>query len=169
MSFMEAQMGMLRRVATVLGALITAAIVVPSAPAFAQGVRAGMLSCNVSSGFGFIVGSLRSVNCVFSTMGGVYQQHYGGSISRYGIDLGYIQGGVMIWTVLATVNRPAPCALAGTYAGPSANATVGVGLGANVLFGGSNNSIALQPLSLEGNTGFDVAGGITAMNLTCQP
>jgi Protein of unknown function (DUF992) len=169
MSLVESPIGMLRSLATALGALIVAAVGVPSAPALAQGVRAGLLSCNVSSGFGFIVGSLRSVNCVFSTMGGAYQQHYGGSISRYGIDLGYIQGGVMVWTVLATVNRPTPCALAGTYAGPSANATVGIGLGANVLFGGSNNSIALQPLSLEGNTGFDVAGGITAMSLTCQP
>ena len=169
MTLVESKIGMLRSLATVLGALIVAAIGVASAPAFAQGVRAGMLRCNVSSGFGFIVGSLRSVNCVFSMMGGAYQQHYGGSISRYGIDLGYIQGGVMVWTVLATVKRPAPCALAGTYAGPSANATVGIGLGANALFGGSNNSIALQPLSLEGNTGFDVAGGITAMNLTCQP
>jgi hypothetical protein len=160
---------MLRCLVTVVGTLILMAIGIQSAPAFAQGVRAGMLSCNVSSGFGFVFGSLRSVNCTFSAPGGAYHEHYGGSISRYGIDIGYIQGGAIAWTVLATVNRPAPCALAGNYAGPSTNATVGIGLGANVLIGGSNNSIALQPISIEGNTGFDVAAGIAAMSLTCQP
>ena len=39
-----------------------------------------------------------------------------------------------------------------------ASATVGVGLGANVLVGGSGNSIALQPVSIEGTTGLNVAG-----------
>jgi hypothetical protein len=160
---------MLRCLVTVVDTLILMAIGIQSAPAFAQRVRAGMLSCNVSSGFGFIFGSLRSVNCTFSAPSGAYHEHYDGSISRYGIDIGYIQGGAIVWTVLATVNRSAPCALAGNYAGPSANATVGVGLGANVLVGGSHNSIALQPLSIEGNTGFDVAAGIAAMSLTCQP
>ena len=40
-----------------------------------------------------------------------------------------------------------------------------VTLGAHALIGGSGNTIALQPLSLEGNSGLNVAAGIGAINL----
>jgi hypothetical protein len=161
---------MFRRIAIAIGALtmMTGALVT-AAPAQAQGVRAGVLSCNVSSGFGFIFGSSRSMNCAFTSAGGAHPEHYAGTISRFGVDIGYIQGGVIVWTVFAPVVNPGPCVLAGNFGGASANATVGVGLGANVLVGGSTNSIALQPLSIEGNTGLNVAAGIAAMTLSCQP
>jgi hypothetical protein len=80
-----------------------------------------------------------------------------------------VQGGVLIWTVVAPTANLAPGSFAGSYGGVTGSATVGVGLGANVLIGGSGNSIALQPLSIEGTTGLNVAGGITAMTLTYQP
>jgi hypothetical protein len=139
------------------------------APAHAQGVRAGVLTCNVSSGFGFVFGSSRSVNCTFSPATAAPPTHYVGSINRFGVDIGYIQGGVLVWTVFAPTATPGPCALAGNYGGATAQATVGVGLGANVLVGGSANSIALQPLSIEGTTGLNVAAGIAQITLTCQP
>jgi hypothetical protein len=85
---------------------------------------------------------------------------------KFGVDLGYTQGGVMIWTVIAPTAVIAPGSLAGSYAGGTASATVGVGVGANALVGGSGNTIALQPLSLEGNSGLNVAGGIGAIQLT---
>jgi Protein of unknown function (DUF992) len=138
------------------------------APAHAQGVKVGVLSCNVSSGFGFIIGSSRSMNCTFSGAGGHYE-HYTGTINRFGVDVGYIRGGVLIWSVLAPVAVPAPCALAGNFGGATAQATVGVGAGANVLVGGSGNSISLQPVSIEGTTGLNVAAGIASMNLRCVP
>ena len=137
-------------------------------PAQAQGVQVGNLTCNVAGGFGFIFGSSRAVNCTFAPPGGP-PQHYVGSIDRFGVDIGYVQGGVLIWTVVAPTANVAPGSLAGTYGGVTAGATVGVGLGANVLVGGSANSIVLQPVSIEGTTGLNVAAGVAAMTLTYQP
>ena len=62
--------------------------------------------------------------------------------------------------------RSAPGTLAGNYVGGTASATVGVGVGANALVGGFNNSIALQPLSIEANRGLNVAAGVAEMTLT---
>ena len=138
-------------------------------PAQAQGVKVGVLTCNVSSGFGFVFGSSRAVNCTFSPGPGGRPEHYVGAINKFGVDIGYIAGGVLVWTVVAPTANLGPCSIAGTYAGATGSATVGVGLGANVLVGGSANSIALQPVSFEGNTGLNVAAGIAEVNLTCQP
>jgi Protein of unknown function (DUF992) len=137
-----------------------------AAPAGAQGgVNVGTLTCNVSSGWGFVFGSSRALNCTFAGAGGRYD-YYVGNISRFGVDLGYVQGGVLIWTVIAPTAVIAPGSLAGGYAGGTATATVGVGVGANALIGGSGNSIALQPLSLQGTTGLNVAAGVGAITLT---
>ncbi len=160
---------MIRKLALAIGALgLVAGAMALDTPAQAQGVKAGVLTCNVASGFGFIFGSSRSVNCTFSGGGGP-PQHYVGAINEFGVDIGYVQGAVMIWAVLAPTTNPAPGSLAGTFVGATASATVGVGVGANVLVGGSANSISLQPLSIEGNTGLNVAGGIAQMTLTFQP
>ena len=136
-----------------------------AAPAAAQGgVRVGTLTCNVASGWGFVFGSSRSLNCTFASPG--RYEYYVGNISRFGVDLGYIQGGILVWTVVAPTANIVPGSLAGGYAGGTASATVGVGVGANALIGGSGNTIALQPLSLEGSTGLNVAAGIGAMTLS---
>lgn len=134
----------------------------------AQGVQVGVLTCNLSSGFGFVVGSSREVDCVFSSPNGP-TQHYVGSINKVGIDIGYLQGGVMVWSVVAPTVNFAPGSLSGSYGGVTASATIGVGVGANVLVGGSGNSIALQPLSVEGTTGLNVAAGIAEMTVNFQP
>jgi hypothetical protein len=161
--------GMLRKLAVVTGALgLALGAAALDTPAQAQAVKAGVLTCNVAGGFGFIFGSSRAVNCTFSPGGGP-PQHYAGAINKFGVDIGYVQGAVMVWAVLAPTTNPAPGSLAGTYVGATGSATVGVGVGANVLVGGSANSISLQPLSIEGNTGLNVAGGIAEMSLTFQP
>src|ERR1700730_1480369 len=135
-------------------------------PAQAQlGVVIGALTCNVASGFGFVFGSSRAINCTLAGPGCRYE-HYVGNISKFGADIGYTQGGILVWTVIAPTAALGPGALAGNYVGGTASATVGVGLGANALVGGSNNSIALQPLSIEANRGLNVAAGIGAMTLT---
>ena len=135
-------------------------------PAQAQpGVVVGTLTCNVASGFGFIFGSSRALNCTFAGPGGRYE-YYVGSISRFGVDIGYIQGGILVWTAVAPTAALAPGAIAGNYVGATAGATVGVGVGANALVGGFNNSVALQPLSIEANRGLNVAAGVGAMTLT---
>jgi hypothetical protein len=136
-----------------------------AAPAGAQsGVAVGNLTCNVASGWGFVFGSSRALNCTFAGPGRA--EHYAGNIMKFGVDLGYTQGGVLIWTVIAPTANMVPGSLAGSYAGGTASATVGVGVGANALVGGSGNTVALQPLSLEGNQGLNVAAGIGAINLS---
>lgn len=139
-----------------------------SGPASAQSaVKVGTLTCNVASGFGFIFGSSKSLNCTFSGLGRV--EHYTGTITKFGADIGYTSGGILVWTVVAPVAVMRPGAIAGAYAGGTASATIGVGLGANALVGGSNNTIALQPLSIEGNTGLNVAAGVASITLAPAP
>ncbi|MBV8089237.1 MAG: DUF992 domain-containing protein [Alphaproteobacteria bacterium] len=159
---------MSRKLAIAITALGVAGALTYGAPAHAQGVTAGVLTCNVASGFGFIFGSSRSINCTYSPAGGA-PQHYVGNINQFGVDIGYTQGGVLIWTVLAPTTAPPPGALAGTFVGATASATAGVGIGANVLVGGSGNTISLQPLSIQGQTGLNVAAGVASLTLTYQP
>jgi hypothetical protein len=148
-------------------ALLAGAVAL-AAPASAQGVRVGNLTCNVASGWGFVFGSSKALNCTFVDVSG-RQEHYSGTVSKFGADIGYTSAGVIVWTVVAPVNALARGALAGNYAGGTASATVGVGLGANALIGGGSNSIALQPLSIEGNQGLNVAAGIAAIQLASAP
>ncbi|HEY3889529.1 MAG TPA: DUF992 domain-containing protein [Caulobacteraceae bacterium] len=155
---------------SILGAVAAAGLaLVASAPAHAQsGVRVGVLTCNVASGFGLIFGSSKEVNCVFSRDGRDLA-HYQGHIDKFGVDIGYTAGGVMVWAVFAPTAGPPPGSLDGTYGGVTASATAGVGVGANLLVGGSDRSISLQPLSVEGNTGLNVAGGIAGLRLHYLP
>jgi Protein of unknown function (DUF992) len=157
------------KLAVTIGALGLGAVALAyGPPAQAQGVAAGALTCNVASGFGFIFGSSKSVNCTFAPPGGP-PQHYVGAINKFGVDIGYTAGGILVWTVVAPTTSPPPGSLSGAYGGATASATAGVGVGANVLVGGSNNTISLQPLSIEGNTGLNVAAGVASMTLTFQP
>ena len=146
----------------VLGAALAAS---PAAQAQSSGgVKLGTLSCHVSSGWGLIFGSSRDLNCTYQGVNRV--EHYTGSITKFGVDIGYQQSGVLVWTVVApTTNADKPGMLAGKYGGGTASATVGVGIGANALIGGLGGSIALQPLSIEGSTGLNVAAGIGGLTL----
>jgi hypothetical protein len=127
-------------------------------------VQAGQLTCDVSAGIGLIIGSQRNVSCTFtpSTPGPI--EYYTGTISKLGIDLGVTTGGVMVWLVFAPTNRPAG-ALQGTYAGAAAEASVVAGIGANALIGGSNRTVALQPFSVQGQVGLNVAAGVAGLDL----
>ncbi|HVM81539.1 MAG TPA: DUF992 domain-containing protein [Stellaceae bacterium] len=141
-----------------------------SGPVYAAGgVRAGTLTCNVSSGWGFVIGSSRDLRCTYSPSSGGGGEHYSGTVTKFGVDIGYVSSAVIVWAVIAPTGNIAPGSLAGDYGGATASATIAVGLGGNVLVGGSNNTIALQPLSIEGNTGLNVAGGIAAITLNYQP
>jgi hypothetical protein len=157
-----------RLAATVTAAIVGVAAMTGTASAQGAAVKVGTLTCNVASGFGFVFGSSRALNCTYAGVGGRYE-HYTGNISKFGADIGYTSGGVMVWTVVAPVASMVPGALAGNYVGATASATVGVGLGANALVGGSGNTIALQPLSIEGNTGLNVAAGVAGITLTPAP
>jgi hypothetical protein len=159
-----------RSLRVVLG-LAAAASLGLTTQAFADptGVKAGVLTCNVDSGWGLVFGSSKDLHCDFTSDGGKTSDHYEGKINKYGVDIGYHNGGIMAWAVFAPSTPVAPGSLTGGYGGVTASATVGVGAGANVLVGGSNKSVALQPLSLEGNTGLNVAAGVASIDLTYVP
>jgi hypothetical protein len=127
-------------------------------------VKVGYLSCHIASGWGIIFGSSRELDCTYTPTSGDVE-HYKGEITKFGADIGYLQSGVILWTVLAPSTTIGKGALAGHYGGVTASATVGLGVGAHALLGGLHSTIALQPLSIEGNTGLNVGAGIATMNL----
>jgi len=154
-------------IATAALALGTASFA-PSALAQDSGVKAGTLSCTVDSGWGFIFGSSKKLKCIYSAGTGTVE-HYVGTINKFGADIGYTAGGVIVWNVIAPTSDIGKGALAGDYAGATGSAAVGVGVGANVLMGGMQKSFALQPLSVEGMKGLNVAGGIASVTLEYAP
>jgi hypothetical protein len=130
------------------------------------GVKLGMLVCDVSGSIGLILGGTESAACTFQGPNGT--ENYKGRITQVGIDIGVTAGAVMSWAVFAP-GQVGRGALAGTYAGATAEASFAVGLGANVLVGGSQNSIALQPVSVEGSAGVNVAAGLASFKLEYVP
>ncbi|KQV70478.1 hypothetical protein ASC90_08790 [Rhizobium sp. Root1220] len=132
--------------------------------AAAQHVEAGKLDCDVSAGIGVIIGSQQDMNCVFTPSAPGPTETYVGKITEFGIDIGETSKAKMAWLVYAPVNRDKD-ALAGTYRGVSADAAVGVGLGANVLAGGDHGTISLQPVSVQAEEGLNVAVGVSALRL----
>lgn len=149
-------------------ALIAAAALVAilscTSPAIADGeAKLGYLSCNVS--WGIIFGSSRELLCTFTPAAGQPIEHYKGEINKFGADIGYLQSGVMLWTVFAPSTSTGEGALAGHYAGGTASATLGIGAGVHAMVGGMHSSISLQPVSVEGNSGLNVAAGVATMNL----
>jgi hypothetical protein len=153
-----------------LGAAVAVAglAIAGAANAAPAGVKVGELTCNVSSGFGFIFGSSKDLHCTYRPSRHP-REHYTGTINKFGVDIGYTEGGVLVWGVFAPASDVRSGALEGTYAGATAQANVGVGLGANVLVGGLDKSIALQPLSIEGSKGLNVAAGIGSITLKSAP
>ena len=133
-------------------------------PAAAQQIRAGVLNCDVSAGIGLIIGSQKQVSCMYQPELPGPQEAYVGSFTKFGLDIGATGGGVLIWGVYAS-SMPGPGFLAGNYFGATADVTVAAGLGANVLVGGSNRTVALQPLSVSSQTGLNVAVGIGDLSL----
>ena len=129
-----------------------------------EGVKVGMLSCGVEGGAGFIIGSSKGVDCVFQPSGGGHIEHYQGSLGKLGIDIGVTDKTVVAWAVFAP-GKVKRGALEGSYGGASAEATVIAGLGANVLVGGFKKTINLQPVSVQAQTGLNVAAGLASLRL----
>ena len=127
-----------------------------------------MLTCNEASGWGMVFGSSHEIHCTLEHDGRIVAR-YKGHIDKFGVDVGYQSGGVLVWGVIAPTNGPRPGSLNGHYAGLTAGASVGVGASANVLVGGLDRSISLQPLSVEGMQGVNLAAGIGGMTLENVP
>jgi hypothetical protein len=149
--------------AVLIGAAALAVTATIPAEAQPRRVQVGTLACSISAGVGLVVASQRNVSCNFQPDNGP-PEAYTGTMTRVGVDVGFTTGGAMVWGVFADTNRFAGM-LNGTYAGATAEATAGAGVGANVLIGGSNRSVALQPLSVQGQVGLNVAAGVGALEL----
>jgi len=149
-------------------ATITAAVLTVSAQAQSSRIRVGALTCNVAPGIGLIVGSNKSMSCTYQSVDG-WSERYSGNIIIVGADIGVTDSKTIAWAVWAPVNQGGRGALAGGYAGATAEVTVAAGLGTNVLVGGFQNSFMLQPVSVSGQTGANVAAGVSGIQLNPAP
>jgi uncharacterized protein DUF992 len=129
-----------------------------------DGVRIGVLSCEVSGGTGFVIGSSKDLRCRFEGSSG-RSERYVGIIDKFGLDVGVTGPGQLAWAVFAPTSDVGRGALSGNYVGASAEATVGVGAGAHLLLGGSDETISLQPLSIQGQTGVNAALAVSGLVL----
>ena len=152
----------------ILAGFAVTMLVAPFTGAYAQQpmqrVQVGILECRGGASIGFIVGSVTNLGCVLR-VDGMPEDRYVATIRKVGIDLGITQESALAWGVFAPTARLGPGDLSGNYAGVDGSAAIGVGAGGNALGGGSNNSIALQPLSLQGQVGLSVAAGLESLEL----
>ena len=157
----------MRKPGMIIAAAVGLLLLLAGGPAHAADkmtVKTGYITCHEASGWGFIIGSSHDIHCTYTSNKG-RTEYYTGSVSKFGADIGYLKSAVILWAVAAPTTDLKQGALAGHYAGATASVALGVGGGANVLLGGFKNSIALQPISVEGQNGLNVAAGIAEMTL----
>ncbi|MCP4316087.1 MAG: DUF992 domain-containing protein [Hyphomicrobiales bacterium] len=147
--------------------LVAAAVAVSATPAMAAKVKLGQLACSIEGTGGNIFVSGKSLGCQYTSISGSTEL-YTGKIEKFGLDIGKTDISELVWVVLAPSRNVPKGALSGTYVGASAEATVGVGAGANVLVGGFENSISLQPVNLQIQTGLNIAAGLSKFTLTAN-
>ncbi len=152
----------------ILAGIVATTLVASFTGAYAQQpiqrAQVGILECRGAASMGFVVGSVTNLGCVLRA-DGMPEDRYVATIRKVGLDLGITQETALTWGVYAPVARLGPGDLSGDYVGAQGSASVGVGLGGNVLVGGSANSIALQPLSVQGQVGLNVAAGLESLEL----
>ena len=153
-----------RRIMAFAGMALAAAVALPTASMAQARTQVGTLSCDISGGIGMIIASRKDVTCMFTPANPGPREVYVGDIKKFGLDIGATAGGQMVWAVFAPTTLPFG-ALAGEYGGATAEATIGAGLGANALIGGSNRTVTLQPLSVQGQAGLNVAAGVAGLTL----
>lgn len=130
-----------------------------------DGVKIGMLSCDVGGGVGYVLGSAKNLDCTFNSTKGK-QDHYTGVIRKMGVDLGFTTQGRLAWAVFAPTAGYHRGSLGGLYQGATAEATIFAGIGTNVLVGGTSGSIQLQTISVTGQLGLNLAATGTSITLT---
>lgn len=153
-------------------ASLTAALaaILPAAHASAQSTaQVGSLACDVSAGVGMILTQKQTMTCVFTPTNGGRPESYLGRIDEFGVALGAVDQGHLLWGVIAPSTGVPRGALSGTYGGVGAQATAGAGLSANVLVGGSGRAFSLQPITIQGETGLNIAAGVITITLLPPP
>jgi hypothetical protein len=146
-------------------ALAITTVVASAIPGHAEVAKIGILSCDVSRSVGEILARKQSLTCRFKPDAG-QPETYVGNIDEYGIEIGRVDQGHLIWGVSSAMRGVPQGALAGKYVGIGAGAALGVGVGANALVAGNNQSFSLQPLSVDGETGINIATGVIKVTLT---
>lgn len=148
-------------------AAAAALLAVYAIPAGAQSAKlvAGTLTCKGKGNVGLILGSNQTLSCTFSPASSRPKESYSATITKLGLDVGVTGPSTLVWTVLASTSDLPSGALAGNYGGVSADASVGIGGGAKALVGGNNKSVTLQPLSVQGQTGLNLAVGVSGLSL----
>jgi hypothetical protein len=164
----EVELMMIRTFASLTSALAMSALAASQATA-QSATQVGTLSCDVSAGVGMILTQKQTMRCLFTPANGGPPESYYGRIDQFGVALGSVQQGHLVWGVLAPASGVPQGALSGSYGGLGVEATAGAGVGANVLIGGTGRAFSLQPISVEGQTGLNVAGGITTVTLMSPP
>ncbi|MEQ9688145.1 MAG: DUF992 domain-containing protein [Bauldia litoralis] len=139
----------------------------PSAVAAGSHVKIGVLTCAAGPSIGLLITSAEKIDCSFQP-DATNTEHYSGRIRDFGLDVGITAGSVIIWGVFASQDDYAPGGLSGNYVGVSAEETLVLGLGANVLVGGSRESIILQPFSIQAQAGLNLAVGVSHMVLEAR-
>ena len=150
-----------------LAAAVPVLAILTAVPAHAQvASQIGLLSCDVSAGIGLILMQRQSMTCTFRRTGGGAVERYTGTINEYGVELGGVEKGHLVWAVAAVTQGLPAGALGGTYAGVAADAAFGPGVGASVLVGGNGRAFSLQPISVEGELGINIAAVVRTLSLT---
>jgi hypothetical protein len=151
----------------ILVGMITAVLYI-AAPTSAQAqarFTVGSLTCRLGPSVGLIIGSRQRMQCRFASASDGRSERYLGTVTRFGLDLGVTIGGIMRWSVLTRTRSIGRGVLAGNYVGASGDASLGIGIGAQVLVGGSRRTVVLQPLSVSGRAGVNIAAGVTGLTL----
>ena len=151
---------------TLVAAALTMTFLASSSAHAQNGAKVGSLTCRLSPSIGLIIGSQQRMACRFLPNNSTQAEAYSGVLNRIGLDIGITAGGALVWGVYASTAVPMRGGLAGHYVGASGDIGVGLGVGANVLFGGSNKSVSLQPISVEGSFSLNLALGVAGLTLT---
>jgi hypothetical protein len=154
---------MIKKIASLIAAAVMATAF--AAPARSGDVKLGVLTCDIDGGTGMIIASHKGLSCTFKPSKGGSKERYTGIISKIGVDLGVTHQGALVWAVLAASRDYEAGRLAGDYLGATAEASIVTGGGANLLVGGFQRSFSLQPLSVQAQTGVNLALAVTSMKL----
>jgi hypothetical protein len=154
---------LIRRVAPIAGAALALSL---AGPALAN-TQLGMLKCDTSIGIGEILVRKQTMTCVFTHSDGK-TENYTGKVHQFGIEIGEVKEGHLAWAVFAASPATGTGLLAGKYGGVDASVAAGIGLGADVLVGGTGEALSLQPLAVEGEPGIGIAAGVEQIELTAS-
>lgn len=152
------------RISTFIGIAFAALVTTGSVASAQSTVQVGTITCESGQSVGYVVGSTAEFHCIFKAPGR-RPEPYVAEVQRFGVDLGVVTQAGLAWAVFAPTRQIGFGDLAGGYGGVGGNASVGIGGGGNLLWGGSNNTFALQPLSLQGQAGINVTGGVIGVEL----